>query len=317
MEKVLILGAKGMLGQELVNVYKSAENYQVTAWDRDDVDVCDTAVLRERITALWPDIIYNAVAYNAVDACEGDADEAKKANMLNSDVPGVLAKIAKTLDAIFVQYSTDYVFDGERPQYVQGKNPGCCGNKCPGCMYEGPMDTISYFEYREDDVPRPLSHYGRSKLQGENNVAKYAGHYYIIRLSKLFGKPASSAAGKKSFFDVMHEMGQQQREVRVIDGEVSKFTYAPDLAAKSKEIAESRCASGIYHVANAGCATWYEGAKELFAICGYTTNVVPVAPESYPRPARRPSSSVLKMTKTADLRHYREALCEYYGGNNP
>jgi dTDP-4-dehydrorhamnose reductase len=311
MTTVLIIGSKGMLGQELVRIYENEANHDVVAWDRDDIDVTDLVVLKNRITDVWPDVIYNAVAYNAVDACETDDTAYHAATVLNSTVPEELARIAAQLGAILVHYSTDYVFDGKRPHHSAGQAPGCCGSGCPGCMYKGPENTLPYFAYHEDDIPRPLSRYGQTKLAGEVSVAKKTNTYYIIRLSKLFGTPASSAMGKRSFFDVMRELGEKNAVVQAVDGEISKFTYAPDLARASKEIVEGNMAYGIYHVANAGAATWYDGVKALYDILGFTTTVEPVPPETFPRPAARPASSVLKVTKIKDLRHYTEALREY------
>lgn len=316
MQKILILGCKGMLGQELVRVFEDDARYDVSAWDREDVDVTDFDALKEKIGALWPDIIYNAVAYNAVDACEEDEEEFYKAQQLNGTYPGELAKIAKNLDAILVHYSTDYVFDGMRPQYPPGKNPGCCGSGCSGCMYKGADETLDYYAYHENDIVRPISRYGQTKFIGEENVAKNMNNFYIIRLSKLFGAPAVSDAGKKSFFDVMLRLGKEKEEVQVVDGEISKFTYAPDLARASKDIVENNLENGIYHVANEGAVSWYEGVKELYAIVGLATKVVPVSPETFPRPAKRPSSSVLKVTKIPRLRHYRDALQEYLQVHN-
>ncbi len=305
------MGSKGMLGQELLRVFQHDKKYDVTAWDREDIDVTQFDALYRRVSDMWPDVIFNAIAYNAVDACETDDDEYAKARMLNSDFPGELARAAKAVDAVLVHYSTDYVFDGERPQYPEGKNPGCCGSGCAGCMYKGPDETLPYYSYHEDDIARPLSRYGHTKLKGEQNVMKNVNRHYIIRLSKLFGKPAESVLGKRSFFDVMRELGETKKEVQAVDGEMSKFTYAPDLAKTSKEIVENNLAPGIYHVANDGAATWYDGVKEFYKILGIKTKVVSVPPETFPRPAKRPSSSVLKVTKIKNLRHYSEALKEY------
>lgn len=323
MQKVLILGSKGMLGQELVRVFGSDDGYEVIAWDREDVDVRDKVELSEKIMDIMPDVIFNAVAYNAVDACEEDDEEYQKAKVLNSIFPGELASISKNIGATLVHYSTDYVFDGKRPVYKGGqRNPSCCGQRCDGCMYMGADDTLDYYAYHENDEARPVSKYGRTKLMGEENVQKYGSEYYIIRLSKLFGKPAESAAGKKSFFDVMLELGlpadatalqagEKNDSVQAVDGETSKFTYAPDLAKKSKEIVEKNMDSGVYHVANEGAVTWYDGVVELYKIAELDTEIKPVPPETFPRPAARPDSSVLKVKKIEPLRHYNEALREY------
>src|SRR6266567_937968 len=110
MAKVLIIGAKGMLGQELVDIFKKDADYKVTAWDFGNIDITDEAQVKEKITKLKPEIIINAVGYNAVDLCEKDKAEFAKAKMVNGKAPGYLAKVAKKLDATLVQYSTDYVF---------------------------------------------------------------------------------------------------------------------------------------------------------------------------------------------------------------
>ncbi len=312
MQTVIILGSKGMLGQELVQVFNEDKNYKVLAWDREDVDVTNFEELSSKLVNEMPDIIFNAVAYNAVDACEEDDEEYEKAKNLNGKFPGELAKISKDIGATVVHYSTDYVFDGKRPIYKEAKkNPSCCGQGCEDCMYMGPEEKLSFFAYHENDEAHPVSRYGRTKLMGEENVEKYAKDYYIIRLSKLFGKPAESAAGKKSFFDVMLELGKNNDEVQAVDGETSKFTYAPDLAKTSKEIVEKNMDYGIYHTANEGAVTWYDGVVELYKIAGLDTKIKPVPPETFPRPAKRPDSSVLKVTKIQPLRHYRDALSEY------
>ncbi|MEN8252410.1 MAG: NAD(P)-dependent oxidoreductase, partial [Patescibacteria group bacterium] len=309
MQKVLILGSKGMLGQELVRIFSEDENYEVVEWDKDDVDVRKKGLLENAIVNEMPDIVFNAVAYNAVDACEESEEEYEKAKVLNAVLPKNLAIFCKTIGATFVHYSTDYVFDGKRPVYKGGeRNPRCCGEECDDCMYKGPEEKLNYFSYHEDDECRPLSRYGRSKLMGEENVEKHGKDYYIIRLSKLFGLPAGSSAGKKSFFDVMLELGKKNDKVQAVDGETSKFTYAPDLANMSKGIVEKNMDSGIYHVANEGAVTWYEGVVELYKIAGLDTRIESVPPETFPRPAERPNLSVLKVTKIAPLRHYRDAL---------
>jgi dTDP-4-dehydrorhamnose reductase len=283
--KVLILGAKGMLGQELTRVYAADERYEVMAWDIDDIDVTNFSGAEKKIKSVGAKIIFNAVAYNAVDACETSEEEYQKALKLNRDVPGFLARIAKRRDVLLVHYSTDYVFGQDDQEHLSG--------------------------YTEMDTPQPKCRYAQSKRAGEEEVAREAEKYYIVRLSKLFGKPATSAQGKRSFFDVMLEVGRTKNEVSVVRGEVSCFTYAPDLAQASKELVESREVSGVYHLVNTGAVTWYDGVVELYRQAGIATRVVPVGPEAFPRPAERPQWSVLLNTKRPPLRPYQEALVEY------
>ncbi|MDD5464167.1 MAG: NAD(P)-dependent oxidoreductase [Candidatus Moranbacteria bacterium] len=303
--KVLIIGSHGMLGQELVEVFKKDSDYKVTAWDFDKIDITDENQVKEKISKLAPNIILNAAAYNAVDACEKDKNEFAKAKMLNGKAPGYLAKIAKKLDATFVQYSTDYVFSG----YPEIPEPTGCSGSCGSCsLHENFAPQIGF---DENAIAEPLQNYGKSKLIGEDAVEKNGEKYYIIRLSKLFGKPAKSKTGKKSFFDVMLEAGKKNKEVKVVDEETSLFTYAPDLAKKTKEIIEAEKPFGLYHVANEGPCTWYEAVVELYKMAKIKTKVVPVSSDEFPRPAARPYVSTLINTKLNPLRSYKLALREY------
>ncbi len=286
-QKVLIIGAQGMLGQELVRVFSADLRYEVHGWDKDEIDVTDFVSAEEQIRALGPSIILNAVAYNAVDACEENDEEYAKAMLLNADAPKFLAGLSRDIGAIFVHYSTDYVFGGSEA----GEN-----NK------QGFDESIE---------PIPVCRYAVSKREGEKQVQAVGGKHYIIRLSKLFGKPALSAAGKKSFFDVMLVAGKTKTQVSVVDDEMSCFTYAPDLAQASKELVESSDAYGVYHLINESPVTWFEGVKELYKQAGIATEVIPVTSDAFPRPAKRPTFSVLRNTKRPLLRSYEKALKEF------
>jgi dTDP-4-dehydrorhamnose reductase len=315
MQKVLIIGAKGMLGQELVSLFKSDEDYKVTAWDFDKIDITDEIQVKEKITKLSPNVIINAAAYNAVDLCEKDKVEFEKAKKLNGKAPGYLAKLAKKLDATLVHYSTDYVFSG-MPELPE---PAGCGGSCNSCsLHEGFVPQLGF---DEDAIPEPVQKYGKSKLMGEIAVQKYGEKYYIVRLSKLFGKPAKAKTAKKSFFDVMLAVGKssqggsanggKNKEIKVVDEETSCFTYAPDLAKKTKEIIEAGKPFGIYHIANEGACTWYEAVVELYRIAKFKTKVIPVASDEFPRPAQRPYVSTLINTRLNPMRNYKLALREY------
>jgi len=310
MKKVLILGKKGMLGQELVRIFGKGD-YDVTAWDKEDIDVLNEKDLQEKISALKPEIILNSVAYNAVDKCEQDKGELELAKKINGYFPGQLAKIAKEIGATLVHYSTDYVFGAEMPNIPEPE--GCTGS-CSSCgLHQGFEPEIGY---SEDDKPAPVNKYGESKLLGEEEVKKNGEKFYIIRLSKLFGKPASIEGAKRSFFDVMLEVGKKSltegKEVKAVDEETSCFTYAPDLANKTKEILESNKEFGIYHVFNSEPCTWYDAVEELYMQAGLeNVKVEPVDGEEFPRPAQRPYFSALVNRKLNPLRSYRDALNEY------
>ncbi len=304
-KKVLILGSLGMLGQELVRVFSDDKQCVVTAWDREDIDVTDFALLEKRLRELGPAIVINAVAYNAVDRCEEDDAEHQKALLLNRDVPGKLAELSVTLGFLLVHYSTDYVFDGALEK--NKATTGCCGG---GCCGAGSNEV----GYDEASLSNPLSRYGGSKYAGERAVREKAKQYYLIRLSKLFGNPGKSAEAKRSFFAVMLEQSFMKKEVSVVDDEKSCFTYAPDLARATKELVESNSECGVYHLTNEGSVTWYQAVQELYQLAKKGIDVIPVTSDTFPRTAKRPSVSALLNTKRPKLRHYTEALQEFLQG---
>ena len=310
MQKVLIIGANGMLGRELVSVFKRDKDYAVTAWDQKEIDITNQKQVQEKITKLKPAIILNTAAYNNVDGCEKNKIEFEKARNLNGKAPEYLAKIAKKIAAILVHYSTDYVFSG-MPEIPEPK--GCSGS-CGSCGLH--QNFIPQIGFNEDAIPDPIQKYGKTKFLGEIAIQKNGEKYYIIRLSKLFGKPAKNKNAKKSFFDTMLAIGKKNKIVKVVDEETSCFTYAPDLAKKTKEIIESKKPFGIYHVFNEGACTWYDAAVELYKMAKIKTKVTPVNASEFPRPATRPYVSILINTKLNPMRNYRLALREYLSSNS-
>ena len=275
-QKILILGAKGMLGTELARIFADK---QVFAWDFEELNITDQRQVQEKIGGLMPNIIINAAAYNNVDKAEEEQD---RAMLLNGYAPGFIAKVAREVGAIFVHYSTDYIFSGEKK--------------------EG---------YREDDKPDPISVYGKAKLLGEIETQKNTDKFYIIRLSKLFGKIGTGQAIKKSFADTMIDLAGDREELEVIDEELSSPTYAPDLAERTKHILENNLPFGIYHSTNSAACTWYEFAKEIFEQTGKNIEVISVSGDKFPRLAKRPRYSVLLNTKLPEMRNWKESLKEY------
>ncbi len=310
MKKVLIIGKKGMLGQELVKFFKADKNYKVVAWDKEDIDITREKEVAKKISIIHPEIILNAAAYNAVDKCEVDKKEYALAKKVNGEAPGYLAAAAKKNKAIFVHYSSDYVFSG-LPEIPE---PSGCTHSCASCgLHAGFTPEIGFLE---DDKPKPVNVYGKTKLLGEKETTKNTKKYYLIRTSWLFGAPAISKEAKKSFFDVMLTAGKKNKEVNVVDDETGCFTYAPDLAKKTKEIIDAEKPFGIYHITNTDQATWYEACVELYKLAKLKTKIIPVTGAEFPRPAVRPYFSVLLNTKLNPLRSYKEALKEYLKSQN-
>ena len=285
--KILILGAQGGLGTQLVKTFKAAE---LLAWDKPEADFLDLADLSVKLDITKPEVIINAVAYNAVDKCETDPEELGLALKLNRDLPGALANWCLTNQATLIHYSSDYVFSG----------------------------TSDKSEFTESDVPNPINKYGETKALGEATIREAAEKglkYYLIRLSKLFGPKGDSPFTKASFFDVMLNLASKNTELKVVDEELSCFTYTPDLAGATKNLLDQNFPSGIYHLANSGSCTWYESILELKKLANLSIEVKSVKGADLVRAASRPKFSVLKNTKYPPIRSYLEALGEYLKTN--
>lgn len=281
MKNVVILGSKGALGGQLLKLYPGA-----TGWDREDADVTDFPALRAKFAGLGraPDAVINCVAFNDVDGAEDRPDQAL---LLNAEVPGELARIARELGVPLVHYSTNYVFDG-----VRG-------------------------EYAEADAPAPLSAYGRSKLLGERRIAECGGQWYVLRTAVIFGPKGESVLSKKSFVDIMLDLSRTRDTIQVVADEIGNLTYAPDLAEATRRLLNGLPPTGIYHVTNSGSASWFDCAKEVFRIAGRNVTAVPVPAAQFPRKAPRPARAVLLNTKLPPLRPWQEALAEFLAGSRP
>jgi dTDP-4-dehydrorhamnose reductase len=282
--KVIIIGAKGMLGRALADVF-AGENYETLLWDREQVDISNGEMVAELIERERPEFVINTAAYNAVDKIEEDDATFELAKKVNGDGPLNLALACKEAGAVLVHFVSDYIFDGEKGEYV------------------------------ETDLPHPISRYGETKLLGEQNVAKNCDAYYLIRTSKLFGPPALSVGAKKSFFEVMLELAKINSSLKVVDAEFSCFTYSKDLAEAVKKLWEEKYSYGIYHLVNEGGETWFSALKKVFVIAGVeNVEIVPVSSAAFPRSAKRATSTVLKNTKFPKLRNWEEAAKEWMEG---
>ncbi len=279
--RILITGAQGMLGQDLVRVFSSAGD-EVRATDKNDLDITDRDAVLRYVAAYKPDVIINAAAYNLVDKVE-EPEVYGIALAINADGPRNLAEAAKNNGARFVHYSTDYVFAGDKP--------------------EG---------YVESDQPSPISKYGETKLAGEKAVQEVGGDWYILRTSKIFGKPGASGASKESFVALMLRLAAEKPALKIVDEEVGCPTYTPDIAEATRQILVDSRPSGIYHVVNEGAGvTWYQFAEEFFKLMNVQTPREPVSSAEFPKPASRPKLAALKNTKLPPLRDRGEALKEF------
>lgn len=283
MQKIIIFGSQGNLGTQLVKVF--THDYEVIAWDKKEIDITDETLISKKINEIKPAIIINAAAYNNVDKCEDSDAEYELAKKVNIDGPKFIARACLKIGAIFIHYSTDYVFSGDEKQ-----------------------------GYNELSEPKPINRYGKTKFHGEKRILELNGQglkYYLIRTSKLFGPKADSPAAKPSFFDMMLEISKNKKQFEVVDEEVSCFTYTPDLAQATRNLLTSNAGFGIYHLTNSDACTWYQAAVELFKLTGDKIKIIPVSANKFPRPAKRPKYSVLLNTKFEPLRSWQKALAEY------
>ncbi|MCX6743265.1 MAG: dTDP-4-dehydrorhamnose reductase [Candidatus Parcubacteria bacterium] len=272
--KILILGAKGMLGQDLAKVLV---DFDLTLWDKTEIDIADEYQVKTKITALNPQIIINCAAYTAVDDCETNQELALR---VNNQAVGYLALVAQKLGAIILHISTDYVFNGKNEK-----------------------------GYAEDSQEfGPVNFYGESKLLGEKSLMNIAEKYYLIRTSWLYGNNG------KNFVETMLNLGKEKNELKVVADQFGKPTYTVDLAKQILYILNSNLPFGIYHVTNEtkeGGISWLEFAQEIFELAKSDAKVTACTSQEFSRPAVRPVYSALINTKLPRVRDWAEALNEY------
>ncbi len=256
---VLVFGALGMLGAVTVREWQE-HGHTVTALTRADVDVTNAAQVSDIITAHTPDVIINCTAYNRVDDAE---DDPSAALAVNTWAVRAMARAASAAGAVFVHYSTDFVFDGETDR-----------------------------PYTEDDTPNPQSAYAMSKLVGEWMAAEAPAHY-ILRVESLFGGNAS-----RSTVDAMlHKFSTGQPVHAFSDRSVSP-SHVADVARATRHLVEHRAPHGLYHCVNTGMATWLEVAERLKELSGHAdADVKPVTTADVTLKARRPRFAALSNAK--------------------
>ena len=271
--KVLVTGAGGMLGQEVVAAARRA-GHGVVALERSALDVTERELVRRRLEAERPDAVVNCAAYTDVDGAE---DERGPAFELNGRAPGVVAAAAAEVGASILHLSSDYVFDGRKGE-----------------------------PYVESDATGPLSAYGESKLAGEAPTTEANPRHFVVRSAWLFG------LGGRNFVDTMLRLGHERDEVRVVDDQVGSPTFCPDLAEALLALIAGED-HGVHHVAGDGFCSWAELAAETFARAGVDCRVVPITTAEMDRPAPRPAFSALAAERAATprLRPWQDGLEAY------
>lgn len=275
---ILITGCNGQLGNEIQLLERQHPQYTFFNTDVAELDITNPKAIGQFVEENHIDGIVNCAAYTAVDKAESDADFCRK---LNADAPGYLAEAIERQGGWMIQISTDYVFDGTQ-----------------------------HTPYREDAATCPNSVYGRTKLEGEQNVTSRCRRSMVIRTAWLY-----STFGN-NFVKTMLRLGREKDELGVIFDQIGTPTYARDLAVAIFAAIEKGVVPGIYHFSNEGVASWYDFTLAIHRLAAITScRVRPIHTSDYPTPATRPHYSVLDKTKIKetyglDIPHWEASLAE-------
>ncbi len=254
---IVLIGAGGQLGLDCQRVL--GKEHRLFTPASSELDLCLEDSAREYIVSRRPEVVINCGAYTAVDRCE---EERRLCRQINGEGPGYLAKACRLIGSRIIHISSDYVFDGSKPV----PHP-----------------------YVEDDPVQPLSHYGRTKLQGEQAIAKQCNDYVIVRTAWLY-----SATGS-NFLKTMLRLSLADPGAirRVVNDQYGSLTWSHTLARQIGSLLRSDI-QGIVHATSEGYSTWYEAAVYFLEKMGVRHRLVPCSTADYPTPARRPANSILK-----------------------
>jgi dTDP-4-dehydrorhamnose reductase len=272
MKKVLLIGAKGQVGQELQVTLPSLG--EVISIGREELDLTNSEKIGQLIREIHPDYLVNASAYTAVDKAEIEPDLAYS---INSTAPKIMAEAAEKIKAKFLHISTDYVFDGRK------NTP-----------------------YLETDLTNPLGVYGQSKLRGEEEIKTVNSQAIILRTAWVYG-----SYGKSNFVKTMLRLGKEREELKVVVDQLGSPTWSKDIAAAITHLLINvDNPTGIYNFTNSGVASWFDLTKAIFEeakISGIPLKiqrVIPITTAEYPTPAVRPAYSVLSGQKISQQLGY-------------
>ncbi|MDL2262659.1 dTDP-4-dehydrorhamnose reductase [Bacteroidales bacterium OttesenSCG-928-I21] len=281
MKHILITGSNGQLGKKIKDVAVNYNNLKFIFIDIEDLDISNSIGVNNFFDTTNVDLIVNCAAYTAVDLAE---TEQKIAHAVNASAPQILAKIASRKKIKLLHISTDYVFDGEK------NTP-----------------------YSESDITNPLSVYGKTKLEGEQNIIEENADAIIIRTSWLYSEYGNN------FAKTMIRLGKEKEFLKVVFDQTGTPTYAGDLAEiilfiADKYFKEDFWAAGTYHFSNQGVCSWYDFAVKILKHLKINTEIFPVLSNEFPTVAIRPKYSVLNKSKISQTYNFKiphwEDSCE-------
>jgi dTDP-4-dehydrorhamnose reductase len=261
-QKVLVTGALGMLGADLVQALENTERFDVIKTDVDDMDITNVAAVRDLMLAEKPDIVCHLAAFTDVDGAESKRLECWRVN-----VEGTMniAIFCRELNAQMIYISTDYVFDGNAAD-----------------------------SYLEHDLTKPINFYGESKLAGEQNAQALVEKIKIVRTSWLCGHGGSG----KNFVETILKLAERESELSIVTDQVGHPTFTFDLADAIIQLIGVE-EYGVFHVTNRGKCSWYDFAAEILKQAGLED--VPLraitSDQLRQRPANRPAFSALENTR--------------------
>ena len=265
--RVLLLGPKGQLGRDILRAHATAgEPFNLLPLARDELDVAVPGAVEHVLETAAFDALVNCASYHKTDEVE---DNATHAFAVNAHAVQMMAQVCATKRARFVHISTDYVFGGD-----QGRE----------------------YPFREDDPIAPINVYGASKAMGESLARFTSDDAVILRVASLFGVAGASGKGG-NFVETMIRAGKEKGALRVVDDQTMSPTATADVARVLIRMLTQGCSPGIYHVVNAGSATWFDFAREIVCRAGVKAAVTPCTTGEYPTRAARPRYSALDNAK--------------------
>jgi dTDP-4-dehydrorhamnose reductase len=278
--KIAIIGSNGQLGSELCEQLE--EKHQVIGLTHADIDIIKIDQVKTVLTEINPEVIINTAAYHNLPECEKNPDISFQVNAIGALN---LAKTATDIGSVLVQFSTDYVFDGEKRE-----------------------------PYLEKDLTNPLNIYAMTKLNGEILIKNYCPRFFIIRTSGLYGKTVCRAKGS-NFITTMEKAAIQRDVVKVVNDEILTPTPVFEIAQNTARLIETE-GFGLYHMTCEGQCSWFEFAGVIFKELKLKTPLISCTSDEFPSEIKRPSYSVLENHKLKSVNlnhmtHWKDALIKY------